>query len=153
VVELVTPNGSLGTWFLSMWIDQVQHVSYEGRHYHLVMRPERHYKDYSLHLIKFTHEVYPGTEIPKDFASQVVVNNHETGEERQVRIYMNSPLRYEGDTYYQSSYDQDNKGSILQVVRNPGWLTPYIACTIVGIGLVWQFLVHLIPFLKRKVAL
>ena len=63
---------------------------------------------------------------------------------------MNNPLRYGGYTFYQSGFDPDNQGSSLQVVRNPSWLTPYLACLIVGGGLLLQFLTHLIPFLKRK---
>ena len=63
---------------------------------------------------------------------------------------MNNPLRYGGFTFYQSGFDRDNQGTILQVVRNPSWITPYIACLIVGAGLTIQFLSHLIPFLKRR---
>jgi len=36
------------------------------------------------------------------------------------------------------------------VVHNPSWITPYLACFLVGAGLITQFLSHLIPFLKRK---
>jgi hypothetical protein len=153
VIELLTPQGSLGTWFVSSWIDQQQHVEVDGRDFHLAMRRQRNYNDYSLHLVSFNHEVYPGTQIPKDFSSMVRVQNPKTGEDREVRIFMNNPLRYAGDTYYQASFDTDDKGSVLQVVRNPSWLTPYLACVLVGVGLVWQFLMHLVPFLKRKVAL
>jgi hypothetical protein len=153
LLELTTPQGSLGTWFVSLWIEQPQHVHVGNQEFDLVLRPQRLYKPYTIHLLSFTHEVYPGTEIPKDFSSMVRVQNPQTGEDRQVRIYMNNPLRYGGETYYQASFDTDNKGTILQVVRNPSWLTPYFSCVLVGIGLLWQFLVHLIPFLKRKVAL
>jgi hypothetical protein len=153
IIELVTPEGSLGTWLVSVWFNQPQPVSVKGRDYTLALRLQRLYNDYSLHLLNFNHEVYPGTTIPKDFSSLVRLHNHRTAEEREVRIYMNNPLRYQGDTYYQASFDTDDKGTILQVVRNPGWLTPYFGCVIVGVGLVWQFLVHLVPFLKRKVAL
>ena len=65
---------------------------------------------------------------------------------------MNNPLRYQGETFYQASYDPDDGGSILQVVHNPSWLTPYLACVMVAFGLTWQFLSHLIPFLKRRMA-
>jgi len=61
-------------------------------------------------------------------------------------------LRYQGETFYQASYDPDDGGSILQVVHNPSWLTPYLSCVMVGVGLTWQFLSHLIPFLKRRMA-
>lgn len=152
IVELRNSDGRLGTWVLSFWIERPQPVTVAGREFALVLRPTRLYKEYSIHLIKFTHEVYPGTDIPKDFSSLVRVQNPRTGEDRQVRIYMNNPLRYGGETYYQASYDTDDKGTVLQVVRNPGWLTPYVSCTLISLGLAWQFLIHLVPFLKRKVA-
>lgn len=152
IVELISPGGSLGTWLATYWLERPQSFTVEGRHFQISMRPRRLYKDYTIHLESFRHEVYPGTRIPKDFSSMVRVVNHRTGEERPVRIYMNNPLRYGGETYYQASFDQDDKGTVLQVVRNPSWLTPYFGCLIVGVGLCWQFLAHLIPFLKRKVA-
>jgi hypothetical protein len=66
---------------------------------------------------------------------------------------MNNPLRYAGETYYQSGFDQDNRGTILQVVKNPSWLTPYLSCLLVGGGLVVQFLIHLLNFtMKRRTA-
>ena len=56
---------------------------------------------FSLTLLKATHTVYPGTDIPKDFRSRVLLDNPETGEKREVEISMNHPLRYGGYTYYQ----------------------------------------------------
>ncbi|MFO1513856.1 MAG: cytochrome c biogenesis protein ResB [Verrucomicrobiota bacterium] len=117
------------------------------------MRPERYYKPFSIHLLEFRHDKYPGTDIPKNFSSRVRLSHPEKKENREVLIYMNSPLRYGGETYYQASFDQDNQGSILQVVRNPSWLTPYFACVLVSIGMIYQFLSHLIGFaVKRKAA-
>jgi hypothetical protein len=65
---------------------------------------------------------------------------------------MNNPLRYAGETFYQASFDADDHGSVLQVVHNPTWLTPYLSCVLVATGLVIQFLSHLVPFLKRRLA-
>jgi hypothetical protein len=39
---------------------------------------------------------------------------------------------------------------VLQVVRNPGWLTPYIGCALVGAGLVIQFMFHLVGFIAKR---
>jgi len=51
----------------------------------------------------------------------------------------------------QGSFDPRNDAvSILQVVRNPSWLTPYIACSLVGMGLLYQFLSHLVAFAKKR---
>jgi hypothetical protein len=40
--------------------------------------------------------------------------------------------------------------SVLQVVHNPSWLTPYIGCAMVGAGLVIQFMFHLIGFVSKQ---
>jgi hypothetical protein len=63
---------------------------------------------------------------------------------------MNNPLRYDGETFYQASFDRDDQGSILQVVRNPGWLTPYFSCVLVGLGLTVQFLTHLFGHAAKR---
>jgi len=153
IVELTTPQGSLGTWLISGYLARPQAITVGGRTYQVSLRPERYYKPFSLHLLEFRHDKYPGTDIPKNFSSRVRLLHPETKEEREVLIYMNSPLRYGGETYYQASFDTDNQGSILQVVRNPGWLTPYFACVLVSIGMIYQFLSHLIKFaMKRKAA-
>lgn len=151
VVELVGPSGSLGTWLVSSLLEDLQDFQVGGKTYRIGMRFERFYKPFQLSLMKFTHEKYRGTEIPKNFASRVRVQTPATGEDREVLIYMNNPLRYGGETFYQSGFDEnDPTVTILQVVRNPTWLTPYLACTVAGAGLLVQFLTHLIGFAKRK---
>ncbi len=151
VIELVTPKGSLGTWLVALVLEQAQSFTFDGRTFTLQLRPTRYYKPFSITLLKFTHEKYAGTEIPKNFSSRVRVERPDTGENREALIYMNNPLRYAGETYYQSSYDErDPRISILQVVRNPSWLTPYLSCLLVGLGLTIHFLVHLAGFLKQR---
>ena len=71
---------------------------------------------------------------------------------------MNHPLRYAGLTFYQYQMDAGQaareagrpQSSVLQIVRNPGWLTPYIGCAMVALGLVIQFMVHLVGFLSKR---
>jgi hypothetical protein len=150
VVEIETPQGSLGTWLVSEYVEQPQDFTAGNRTYQLAMRPHRHYKPYSIQLLKFQHDVYPGTEIPKNFASRVLLQRPQTGEKREVLIYMNSPLRYAGETYYQASFDPDDHGTVLQVVHNPSWLTPYLSCVLVGFGLVFQFTTSLLGFARKQ---
>jgi hypothetical protein len=127
-----------------------------GKTYAFSLRPTRAYEPYSLTLQQTTHAVYRGTEIPKDFRSRVRIKNPRTGEDREVEIYMNSPLRYAGLTYYQSQMDREElerggRGvSGLQVVRNPSWLAPYFGCLIVAAGLIVQFMIHLVGFVGRR---
>jgi hypothetical protein len=150
IVEIATPKSSIGTFLVSAWLDQPQAFSFDNHAYELLLRQERYYLPFSLHLIEFRHDKYPGTDIPKNFSSRVRLQNLENREDREVRIFMNNPLRYAGETFYQASFDPDDHGSVLQVVHNPSWLTPYLSCVLVAIGLTIQFLSHLIPFLKRR---
>ena len=140
------------------YLSEPQAIQVAGKKYAFGVRPERVYRDASLTLLKFTHSVYPGTVsaenpegVPKDFRSRVRIDNPKTGEHREVEIFMNTPLRYAGETFYQASFDKaDPRISVLQVVRNPGWLTPYIGCILVALGLVTQFLSHLVKFISKR---
>ena len=153
IVEIMTPSGSIGTWLVSEWIERPQTFTFKDRTYQLALRPQRHYKPFSIKLLKFSHGIYRGTDIPKNFASRVVVDRPDTGEKREVDIYMNNPLRYAGETYYQASFDRDDHGTVFQVVHNPSWLTPYFSCVLVGVGLVVQFCTSLFGFaFKRRTA-
>jgi len=154
IVELHSAGQSLGTFLISGFLSRPQQLTFNHRTYQLALRPQRFYKPFSLHLVEFKFDRYPGTEIPKNFSSRVRLQRPGTGEDREMLIYMNNPLRYGGETFYQADWDhEDEKGTILQVVHNPGWLTPYLACGLVGVGLVVQFMIHLVGFaMKRKAA-
>lgn len=154
VLEVLTPQGaSLGTWLVSEFVEQPQSFTWNQRSYQMVLRLQRFYKPFSIRLLQFRHDIYPGTDIPKNFSSRVQLQNPATGENREVLIYMNNPLRYAGETFYQADWDRDDHGSILQVVHNPSWLTPYFSCVLVGLGLVVQFATHLLGFtFKRRTA-
>jgi hypothetical protein len=187
ILEFVAPTGSLGTWVASAWsgdpgmvagvrenyarraglemgdaiaqkLSAPQAITVAGKEYTFTLRPERLYNRFALTLLKATHSLYAGTDIPKDFRSRVRLQNPQTGEDREVEIFMNSPLRYAGLTFYQYQMDAGEAvtsagrvpSSVLQVVRNPGWLTPYAGCIIVALGLVVQFLTHLVRFVSRR---
>jgi hypothetical protein len=151
VLEIIPQKGeaSLGTWLVSDAMAAPQNFEVDGRQWSIQLRPARYYKPYSMTLKDFTHEVYPGTQIPKNFSSTINLADDVNHERRQVLIYMNHPLRYLGDTYYQSGFEPDNSGTVLQVVRNPSYQAPYIACVIVAIGLIFQFTLHLTGFARR----
>jgi hypothetical protein len=136
-----------------------QTITAGGKQFTFTLRPKRIYRPYSLTLLKATHTTYPGRpDIPKDFRSRVRLDNPESKEHREVEIYMNTPLRYQGLTFYQYQMSAGEAmlergrtpSSTLQVVRNPGWLTPYAGCLIVAAGLVIQFLIHLVGFISRR---
>jgi hypothetical protein len=145
-----TAGASLGTWLVSDMLASVQTFECGGKKWSIALRPRRHYKPFSLTLHDFTHERYPGTRIPKNFSSRVTLSDPGKGVEREALIYMNHPLRYGGETFYQSGFDRNDQTSILQVVRNPSFAAPYVACVLVGLGLTLQFTLHLIKFSRRR---
>ena len=87
--------------------------------------------------------------MPKNFSSLIRLTDPKRNVDREVLIWMNHPLRYAGETFYQASFKPGDQTSVLEVVRNPGWLIPYISCTLVGLGLLVHFGMHLMTFLGR----
>ncbi len=149
-VEPVAGGRSYGTWLVSVALGAPQSFTHEGRTYTLAMRLRRQYLPYAFTLKEFRHDVYPGTDIPKNFSSLVQVVNPSRNESREVLIYMNQPLRYEGKTFYQASFGKNDTLSVLSVVENPGWLLPYVSCVLVSIGLLVHFAIVLRRSLKRR---
>ncbi len=155
VVELVGPNNSLGTWLVSNIFEgrvPPQRFEFNGRKYEISLRFERRYLPYEIELLEFAHDRYPGTEIPRNFSSLVHLRDPRMGDDRPFLIYMNHPLRYDGLTFYQASFGNDDTASMFQVVENPSWWIPYAACTLVTLGLLFQFGYVFRRFLLRRIA-
>ncbi len=147
----------LGTWLVSYrfysqfaGLDVPQHVTVGDKTYDMYLRFGRTWQPYTITLKEFRHDLYPGTTVPKDFSSFVRLQDPERGVDREVRIWMNHPLRHHGQTFYQQSFLKNDAGTVLQVVNNPGWGVPYISCLMVGAGLIFHFLGVLRRFLARK---
>ncbi|MBI5768570.1 MAG: cytochrome c biogenesis protein ResB [Verrucomicrobia bacterium] len=167
-VELVGPEGPIGSWLLLTAVPVLERApdgssfvewkepppqafDYAGRQWRITLRAQRAYKPFTLTLLKFSHDRYAGTEIPRNFSSRVRLTTPDGQANREVLIYMNNPLRFAGLTFYQASFDRANpKVTILQVVRNPSWLLPYLACAVMSAGLVWQFAIHLAAFARQR---
>jgi hypothetical protein len=152
IVEFVSPNGSLGSWLYSTALNVAQPLTFQDKTFQIQLRPKRYYRPYSIELLDFTHEKYAGTEVPKHFSSKVRLKDPSHHENREVLIYMNNPLRHQGETFYQAGFESDDRTTILQVVKNPGWVVPYVSCSLIALGLIWQFSVHLVSFLQRRKA-
>ena len=71
---------------------------------------------FTLQLQKFIIDFYP-TGMPKLFASQVLVTDHDTGKTFPATIKVNEPLVYRGMAVYQSSFEDG--GSHLKLVGHP----------------------------------
>ncbi len=155
----------IGTYLLSKWFSpdeynpenrRAQTVTVAGVTYDVELRPARYYKPFSLYLKRdgFKFDKYIGTKTAKNYSSDLLVIDPERGVERPITVRMNDPLRHRGETVYQAGYDpRTERATQLQVVRNPGWLIPYIACAMVTAGLLFHFVLTLTTFLRRQAAL
>ena len=116
----------------------------DGKTYKVALRRAQANLPFSVELLDFKKELYPGTDNARAYQSTVRIQDGAM--EWESVISMNAPLRYKGYTFYQSSFFQTPQGevSVLAVVWNAGRAFPYIAGVTMCIGL----LLHL--FLRRK---
>lgn len=145
----VKDGKELGTYVLGYHIDNLQPVQHEGKEWRLAHRLKRTYLPYNVTAVSVERVNWPNSDKPKEYKTTVKVENTQTGESRDAVIEMNSPLRFAGSTFYQSSMDNmdDRKFTGFQVVRNPGSTIPYIACILITLGMAMHFLLKLQSFL------
>ena len=92
---------------------------------------------FSLYLRDFELELYPGTDKPSSFASEVTVIDLEAGYTKEHRIFMNNVLDYGGYRFFQSSYDNDLQGTILSVNHDKlGTNITYLGYALLGLGFI-----------------
>lgn len=115
---------------------------------------KRTYKPYQLTINDVQSRNYPGTETPQWYASQFTIKDQDTGFSSEQMVWMNNPLRYRNETFYQSGYSKDPRTGIevttLQVVLNRGWMIPYLSCALVGIGILAQFIPVMLAYLDKQ---
>lgn len=93
---------------------------------------------FSISLRKFELERYTGSMSPSSYASEITVTDTEMKSVRPFRIYMNNILNYRGYRFFQSSYDQDEMGTILSVNHDYwGTFITYIGYLLMLIGMVF----------------
>ena len=152
LIKVSKGDKELGKWLVTCSSDFQQLLKVDGKTWKIILRPQRNYLDFYLTLVDLKWEKYQGTEIPKNFQSRVIVEDSD--ESRTAEIYMNNPLRKGGQTFYQYQMNQNQLGAtaqtVLQVVKNPNWRTAYIGCLLVALGLVYQFLYHLVKFARKR---
>lgn len=115
---------------------------------------KRDYKPYSVTINDVQSKNYPGTTTPQWFATEFTLNDTEQQFSGDQRVWMNNPLRYRDETFYQSGYNKDPATGVetttLQVVLNRGWMIPYLCCAMVTIGLIAQFLPVMLSYLDKS---
>lgn len=143
--EVLVPNGTSN--------DMYDSVEVAGKNYEFGLKLHREVKPYWVQLEDVRQVTYSGTATPRDYSSFIRIIDPVTGEDRRERVWMNNPLRYRGETFYQSNYRALPGGKEMtgiQVVRNSGWLIPYVACSITALGMLAHFMGTLTRFLRRR---
>ena len=105
------------------------HISYGSKRLEL---------PFGVKLIDFQLDRYPGSMSPASYASEVELVDKEKNIHMPYRIYMNNILEHRGYRFFQSSYDQDEMGTILSVNNDPGTLPSYIGYFLLGLGMFWS---------------
>lgn len=149
LVEILANGQSQGVWLLSTVLGMGQDVVVSGKVYKLFMRNQREYIPFSVKLLDFRHDVYTGTQIPKNFSSKVDVTDLQSSTRETYLISMNHPLRHKGLTFYQASFGDGDTTSIFQVVKNGVWWMPYLSCGLIFLGLLVHMGLMLWKGLKR----
>lgn len=92
---------------------------------------------FSLKLNDFNLERYPGSSSPSGYKSNVTLIDKAANIEKPFTIFMNNILKYKGYRFYQSSYDPDEKGTVLSVNHDLAGM----ATTYTGYGLLFLFII------------
>ena len=149
-------SGEIGTYLVSQLapiLNLNEMVRVGEKAYDVSLRFRRNYKSYQITLLDVRKDDYVGTSTPKNYSSDVKLVDNSRGVNREIHIWMNNPLRYAGETFYQSGYAGPPQTQVetttLSVVTNAGWMIPYVSCMIVIVGLASHFLGTLMRFLRR----
>jgi len=117
-------------------------IQLDGQTFTAEVRPHRMPLPFSVKLLDFEKKFHQGTMLSKSFKSEVqIIDGPLTS--RHV-IEMNTPLRYKGYTFYQSSFSENAQGEIteLSVVKNAAQWFPYLSSIIICIGLLLHLLIN-----------
>ena len=95
---------------------------------------------FAIHLKEFIMERYPGTNSAASYASEVQLIDDRENLKMDYRIFMNNILDHDGYRFFQSSFDQDEKGTYLSVNHDfVGTWISYLGYALLTIGLIMLF--------------
>jgi cytochrome c-type biogenesis protein CcsB len=99
-----------------------------------------HTLPFTVKLLDFQIDRYPGTMRPAMFRSHVEVTDPAEGRTFAARIWMNNPLHYKGYSLFQSSYQQPRgpggpEASVFSVSRDPGQGIVFLGYALLVLGM------------------
>lgn len=123
---------------------KLPHSSFDNIEVKLIK--SRVYLPFHISLLHFEKNVYLKTNMAKSYKSSILIDHRIMDMQYKFDIQMNKPFRFNGYTFYQTSFIDENKiiTSVFTVVNNPGNFIFYLGAFIVFCGL----LCHILKFLK-----
>jgi len=91
---------------------------------------------FEIMLNDFELKRYAGSMSPSSYSSKVTLIDEKNNVKIDYHIYMNHILDYDGYKFFQSSYTQDEKGTVLSVNHDPGTWPTYLGYLLLTIGLI-----------------
>jgi hypothetical protein len=92
---------------------------------------------FSVELVKFTQESWQNTNLPSRFSSLVKFHYESITQEKLIK--MNEPASFGSWTFYQSSFADEGRTSVLQAVHNPAALLPWVSIILIFCGMVFTY--------------
>lgn len=119
-------------------VGKIHRVDLDGVHIDMRVGAKLIDLPFSIKLEDFELERYPGSMTPASYSSKVVLMDPEENLTMPYHIYMNHILDHRNYRFFQSSYDQDEKGTVLSVNHDPGTLPTYLGYLLLAIGMIWS---------------
>ena len=132
------------------WIEAPVVVRFENVEIELAWGSKVIALPFSFKLIDFELERYPGSKSPSSYASDIEVIDPAEKSVLPYRIFMNHPLSYKGYKFFQSSYDLDEKGTVLEVNKDPGKWPTYFGYFLLCVGFIGNFFTKGSRFVKLR---
>lgn len=109
---------------------------------------------FALQLNDFVLERYAGSMNPSSYKSLVTLIDNEKGIREDIEIKMNHVLDHRGYRFFQSSYDTDERGTVLSVNKDlPGTLVSYLGYFLLILGILMALFdkkSRFVAFLKQS---
>ena len=139
IVEVNGKKEEVNLFAYDGYISETKRVEVDGVEVFMYLGVRKISLPFSVKLIDFKLERYPGSMSPSSYSSDVELTDKEKGiEAMPYKIYMNHVLDHRNYRLFQSSYDPDEKGTILSVNHDPGTLPTYLGYLLLALGMIWN---------------
>lgn len=149
VLVRLEAGGARGESFWVSW-GELRRAAIGSQAATVAFQPPQAALPFSVTLLKFSNESYPGSRMAATYESTVRVDDPERGS-FEALVAMNRPLHHRGYVFFQSSFVEGQPMvSIFSVARAPGLPLVYLGTALIGAGIVWM--TYLKPWLVKRQA-